>query len=89
MEALLHIHVVTCVFLLLIMVTSSSVVLWYYLGLAGLFGIFISLFVLVLQLLLSILHNTLWKQSSSLADKRTTLVNDIIEGIKVLKYYNW
>ena len=52
-------------------------------------GIFIILLVVFLQLFLGFLHHRLWKKSSLLADKRTRLVNDVIEGIKVLKYYCW
>ena len=78
MEAMIHLHFPTTIIVVCILLPIVSIILWLYIGVAGLFGIGIMITILIIQLILSRFFNPLWKESSSLGDTRTTLVNDIV-----------
>ena len=78
MEVLIHLHYPTTIIVVCVLLPIVTLVLWIYLGVAGLFGIVIMIAILIIQLIMSRFFNPLWKESSSLGDTRTTLVNDIV-----------
>ena len=63
--------------------------LYYYLGIAGMAGVVITILNSVFLFYLSKVFKIYWRDTAIYADKRSSLVSDIISGIKTLKFYNW
>ena len=67
----------------------SILLLWYYMGTAFLAAVGSVLCILPVLLVVSIYYDKFEGEKIVLKDQRLKIINEILNGIKVLKYYGW
>ena len=73
----------------IIVVVMCCTLSYLYLGISGLIGLGTSLALIPLQIFLIQSVGKSWTQTSVYTDQRTSIVSDMIEGMKLLKFYYW
>ena len=72
-----------------LLIINASLVLTYVFDISGLIGIGISIAHVPFIFILAVVGTKYRAKCSELADKRIKLVNNLIEGIKIFKFYAW
>lgn len=72
-----------------IQISICIFMLWQYLGVATLVGVFVMLVFIPFNLILATFSKRIQTKKLKVMDKRIKLTNEILGGIKVIKFYGW